>query len=89
MPKFNNFLWSLLPACLWKFISYIIFSQLHMITLQSFTKILLRDLVSVKLAILVLSPCFPKNYAYIICDNQVKEWVPNLYIKKKVNIKKK
>lgn len=41
-----------------------------MITLQSFTKILLRDLVSVKLAIklaiLVLSPCFPKNYAYII-----------------------
>ena len=59
-----------------------------MITLQSFTKILLKDLVSVKLTTLVLSPCFPKNYAYIICDDQVKEWVPNLYSKNKVNIKK-
>ena len=44
-----------------------------MITLQSFTKILLKDLVSVKLATLVLSPVFPRNYAYIICDDQVKE----------------
>lgn len=61
---------------------YKIFSQSHLITLQSFLKILLlKGLVSMKLTTLVLFLCFPQNYAHIICDKEVKERVPIFIIR--------